>query len=127
MTYFSADDVARRLSRNAREVLIDHVKEPQLIDRRINPLLRDKRFAIKRLTVLDLIRPWTPNGHATKSARETVLTDRGREVAAAVLAECAEVLVRAGCLDDVRGLKLTPTELQNVRLQTTSVPALTEP
>ena len=117
--------IVRRLSHSQRAALIDHVCGPQPIDYTIKPRGQDHRRIIHSLVGQDLIRRC---GGMSTARRPTMtqITDFGREVAAAVLAGYADALVRAGCLDDVRGLKMTPAKLRDARLMMASTAALTE-
>lgn len=120
----SASSIAKRLSHPQRDILIAHIVAPQRIYHRGDPAGKFRQHTVMALLKLGILKPLVVCGQ--KRAKVTVLTDFGREVAASILADYAEALVRAGALDDVKGLNLTLAQLGEIRLVTTSTPALTE-
>lgn len=121
---------ARRMTHAKRDILIDHVAAPQPIDRRPakGDAARRKRLITEMIGRGFLMERCFDYRHAgaRRAATHTHLTERGRQVAAVILADAADALVRGSGLDDVKGLKMTPTKLREQRLLMASAPALTE-
>lgn len=108
-------------------MLIHHLREPQAIDHRPGtPAERNTANKTRAVLIAHKLAIPVKKG-APRAPRFTVLTDLGREVAAFILAYYAEQLVRAGALDDMRAIKMTPTQWRDMRLMTTSVSVLTDP
>lgn len=86
----------RRLSVAQRSKLVEHVPGPVPIIRSEAHKIKDYLVvdALRRLGLVQIIPP--------QSARPThsKLTNAGREAAAKILAECADMLVAAGALDE---------------------------
>jgi hypothetical protein len=83
----------RRLSVVQRAVLIEHVAgaKPVVVSK---TGLEGDYATVRKLIDLQLVR-----GDHSNRPRFTMLTDAGREVAAILLAEYADALVAAGCLE----------------------------
>jgi hypothetical protein len=116
-------NIVRRLSHVQREMLIAHIDGPKPIRTMPGPESKNERRTTRSLENFGLL---SAKRTCAIRPRSTHLTDLGREVLAAVLANYAEALVRAGCLDEVAMLKLTPKVLSEFRLMNTSATALTE-
>jgi hypothetical protein len=116
-------NIVRRLSHVQREMLIAHIDGPRPVRMMPGPDSKNERRTARSLENFGLL---SVKRTCEIRPRSTHLTDLGREVLAAVLANYAESLVRAGCLDDLAMLKLSPRELAEIRLMTTSAAALTE-
>lgn len=95
MATTKAEAIAKTLSMAARNMLCDHVGKGSV------PILRGDQVHTqvqKALIARRLVRTEPVNTNAPK---RTVLNELGREVAAVVLAEFAEALVRAGGLQKI--------------------------
>lgn len=117
-------EIVKRLSHVQRELLVEHVHGPRPIDYRRGASSANARKITACLVDRNLIQPDGPANRIKPKA--TALTELGREVAAFILAYYAEQLVRAGALDDMSAIKMTPTAAREMRLMTPSTTALTE-
>jgi len=97
---------ARELSGPKREYLLRHIDVQVPFDR------RSERGTVSALLRLGLIRDAKGSCHSRFPAA-TTLTDYGRSVVAAILAEYADALVRAGCLevDENTAREIRPLEM----------------
>lgn len=86
-----AAELSTKISSAQRQYLLRH------IDTRVPFNCRSERGTVLSLLKLKLIRDPSPS--KTTFPTSTVLTELGREVVAALLAEYAETLIRAGCLE----------------------------
>lgn len=111
--------VARRLSWDQQELLIAHVVGNQAVINGTGMIDRETRKTRASLAQRGLIKI-VPGQH------QTAITELGREIAAIVLGDAADRLVRMGALDEIKSLKLSPKAMLEMRLMTTSAPALTE-
>lgn len=95
----------RALSDIQRNLLIEHIDGPVAVTRLVPA--RDR--TIRSLLTLRLLRPHPSAGPLSRHPRFTALTEAGRHSVAALLADYAEALVRAGCLEMESGL--SPIEI----------------
>lgn len=93
------------LSVYQREMLVSHVPGMQPIDQRVDPAT-NARFRTITILVRDGLVKYDRDNRYRPTA--TYLTDLGREVAAAILADYAEALVEAGALEALPPIVIGP-------------------
>lgn len=105
---WAATTHVKRLTNSQRYELIDYIASPSSrqripINRLPSPENRLRNQIVKSLIKRGLVKE-------CHGARETELTDLGREVTAMVLGQYADALARAGALDDLGSVKMTVAE-----------------
>lgn len=112
------DAYVRRISIAQRAVLVEHIDGAVALDRRD----RFHTQTVGTLMTMKLLRDERSGGVDYVCAvrpRMTMLTIRGREALAKILAEYAEALVKAGCLDGdspaLRPIDMIPLLKQQAR------------
>ena len=102
-------DVVNKISTPQRNMLLDH------IDKRVQVIIGPKTHTLGSLIELGLVRPDPPG---SLRPQFTVLTDFGRRIACAILAQYADRLVAAGFLKE----KINITEHSRLPMIATGMP-----